>query len=200
MSKRASIRYSPTGKLEIINLQGVDKLDPGNYKAGEGCLRSVFACAAAEFGDEKIKNECLAQLDNEYFPVEATTTGSLKNKGLSTVGQGTALRARLIGYQDWTNMMTVGPAKSAFAGPILADAKFPDVLVAKAFSHDGVGLEMVLYNGKKSGTFTLGLERLKPGQKYEVAATRQVFIAESSGKAELAIAIKDRTVVEIKYI
>lgn len=196
MARHESIRWSPEGKLDIIGLTGADKLDTGNYKPGEGNLRGVFAAAAAEFGDERINKECLRQLDTEFFPVEATPTGSLKNKGLSMGGQGMALRARLCGYQDWTNMITVGPAKTAIEGPILTDIKFPEVLVAKAFSHDGKGLELVLYNGLKSGVFTLGLDKLMPGMKY--VAGGSTFEADGKGQAEIEVAIDGRTVVEVR--
>lgn len=77
--------------MECINLIGADKIDPGNYKPGEGSIRSIFAAAAAEFGDEKLRLDLLKQLDEEYHPVFTTRTGALKNKGLSTVEQGTAL-------------------------------------------------------------------------------------------------------------
>jgi hypothetical protein len=58
---------------------------------GEGSIRSIFAAAAAEFGDEKLRIALLKQLDEEYHPVFTTRTGALKNKGLSTIEQGTAL-------------------------------------------------------------------------------------------------------------
>lgn len=78
-----------------MNLVGADKLDPGNYKPGEGSTRAIFAAAAAEFGDKKISEQLLKELDEVYHPVFTTKTGSLKNKGLSSLEQGTAMKARL---------------------------------------------------------------------------------------------------------
>jgi hypothetical protein len=38
-----------------------------------------------------LRKDLLKQLDEEYHPVFTTRTGALKNKGLSTIEQGTAL-------------------------------------------------------------------------------------------------------------
>jgi hypothetical protein len=189
MSRHESIALDSSGNLTIKSLQGADKIvshpfplplhphpfhsttqvppfltslqDPGNDRTGLGCLHAVFAVAAAEFGDVAINTVCLKQLDETYHPVFSTPTGSLKNKSLSTVAQGTALRARLIKYQDWRNMMT---RSTPAAGPILAEVPFPEVLAAKARGADGRGLEFVLYNGREEGEWEVGVERLEGGR------------------------------------
>lgn len=196
ISRQESIRYDENGHLTLVGLQGADRLDPGNYKAGEGCLRGVFAAAAAEYGDVKIRDECLQQLDEEYFPVYATPTGSLKNKGLSTAAQGTAMRARLIQYQDWTNMMNQGPPQTAFSGPLLFGANFEEVLVAKAFSHTGKDLDLVLYNNADAGVFELGLSRLQPGQKYVYGS--ESLVASEDGTASFRVKVDGRTQIVIE--
>lgn len=94
-TKNEAMKWTKDGKLEFVDLVGADNLDPGNYKPGIGYMHPVFAAAAAEFGDLKIRDQLLKQLDEEHHPVFTTKTGALKNKGLSTLGQGTALRARL---------------------------------------------------------------------------------------------------------
>ena len=70
-------------------------MDPGNYKPGEGAIRAIFAASAAEYGDMAIRDQLLKELDEQYNPVFTTKTGSLKNKGLSTLEQGTAMKGRL---------------------------------------------------------------------------------------------------------
>lgn len=70
-------------------------MDPGNYKPGEGFTRAVFAAAAAEYGNDKVRYQLLKELDEQYNPVFETKTKSLKNKGLSTIAQGNAMKARL---------------------------------------------------------------------------------------------------------
>lgn len=154
------IRYTKAGKLDVEDLRGADKMDPGNYKGGIGSLRAFVAGCAAEFGDEQIRKDALEQLDTEFFPVEATESGAFRNKGLSATAQVVALMARLMRHQDLANATLHGPDPVAMKGPILADVKLPDVIVAKAYSHDSKGLDMVLYPGKEAGVFKLGFERL----------------------------------------
>lgn len=92
-------------------------------------------------------------------------------------------------------MVAQGPPKNVLNGPILDEAPFPDVLVAKAYSHDGEGLELVLYPGKESGKFQLGFARLKAGVSYALeGATKQ---ADKDGKATWEVELKDRTVLNL---
>ena len=194
-AKRETIRQDKDGKVDLVNLVGADKLDPGNYKPGLGAIRSLFSAAAAEFGDEAISKNLLKQLDEEYHPVFATSTGSLKNKGLSTVEQGTAMRARLAGFQDWVSMVTEGPPKSTRRGPLLEDAPFPDVLVAKAYSHDGDSLDLVLYPGKEAGNFELRFSQLRPGETYDLG--KQSVVAGKSGDATVQVQVDGRTALRL---
>lgn len=180
-------------KLTINDLRGADKMDPGNYKGGIGSLRAFVAGCAAEFGDDELRRDALDQLDTEYFPVEATESGALRNKGLSATAQVVALMARLMRHQDLANATLHGPDPVAMGGPILEDAAFPDVLVAKAYSHDGKGLDLVLYPGKSAGTFKLGFERLKAGQRYDVAG--QKMQADREGKGSVDVKLDGRTPV-----
>lgn len=94
-------------------------------------------------------------------------------------------------------MMTVGPPSTALSGPLLTDCKFPDVLVAKAYSHDGQGLDLVLYNGNEAGVFDLGFERLLPGKKY-LGQNGQEFTADSQGKAKIQAKLDGRTAIMIQ--
>lgn len=195
-AKNESISWKEDGVIELLNLVGADKLDPGNYKPGLGAIRAIFAAAAAEFGDEAIRDELLRQLDQEFHPVFETKTKSLKNKGLSTIEQGTALRARLGSFQDWVQMVTQGPPENVKRGPILTGISFPDVLVAKAYSHDGEGLDLVLYPGVKPGDFDLSFERLRRGATYVIAGRE--IVASESGKATVRLAIDGRTALDLR--
>lgn len=177
------------------DLVGADKLDPGNYKAGLGAIRALFSASAAEFGDEAIRKEMLRQLDEHYHPVFKTKTGSLKNKGLSTIEQGTAMRGRMSGFQDWVQMVAQGPPENVKHGPILTGLSFPDVLVAKAYSHDGEGMDIVLYPGKKAGVFQVKFERLRPGRVYDLSG--QSAVAGRGGDATFEVKIDGRTTLTL---
>ncbi|RSL67349.1 hypothetical protein CEP53_003024 [Fusarium sp. AF-6] len=192
MIRKEFIKYDEKNQLVVRDLKGADKMDPGNYRAGEGPLRAFIAATAAEFGDEKVRKEALEQLDNVYFPVEATKTGSLRNKGLSATSQVIALMARLVKQRDLANATLHGPSDEALSGPILEDAPFPEVLVAKAYSEDGKKLDLVLYNGKEPGSFKLGFERLVPGKQYSLSTGGSVT-ANSAGKAWAEIKVNGRT-------
>lgn len=190
-TRNESIKWNKEGKIELQNLVGADKIDAGNYKSGEGAIRATFAAAAAEFGDREVRDELLRQLDEEYHPVITTRTGALRNKGLSTVQSGAAMRARLSSFQDWVSLITQGPPANVRNGPILDEAPFPEVLVAKAYSHDGDSLELVLYNGKEPGTFSVRFTRLSPGRTYQLGDKSAV--AAKDGTASFDIAVNGRT-------
>lgn len=198
MAKQENLRYNKQGKLEVINLIGANRLDPGNYKTGEGSIRATYAASAAEFGDNRLRVDLLKQLDEEYYPVFTTKTGALKNKGLSTICQGAALRARMGRFQDWCKMIQKGPPEHIFEGPILDSVAFPDVLVAKAYSQEGESMDLVLYNGKAAGTFPIGFTRLKPGRKYKLVGEEKT--ASREGSAEWNVAIDGRTAMKLEYI
>jgi hypothetical protein len=88
-----------------------------------------------------------------------------------------------------------GPPASALSGPILEDATYPDVLVAKAFSH-GDDLELVLYPGNGDGVQNLGLERLRPNATYTVTGgVEGQLVAGSDGRARLNVRLSGRTAV-----
>lgn len=196
--KNEAIKWKDDGGIELCNLIGADNIDPGNYKPGLGAIRAIFAAAAAEYGDEKIRDQLLKELDEEYNPVFTTKTGSLKNKKLSVLEQGTSMKGRLGAYQDWVDMVTQGPPENVFKGPVLDEVPFPDVLVAKAYSHDGETLDLVLYPGKEAGRFLLEFKRLAPGKSYTLNSKTQGFAtADKDGKATFEVELEGRTALKL---
>ena len=93
-------------------------------------------------------------------------------------------------------MIQEGPPEHIFKAPILDSVPFPEVLVAKAYSHDGESVEIVLYNGKAAGTFTLGFKQLKPGRKYKLG--KQTITADKEGRGSVNLAIDGRTAVTLE--
>ncbi|KAK5198816.1 hypothetical protein LTR92_001287 [Exophiala xenobiotica] len=138
--RREHIYYSEKGRLDVKDLRGADKMDPGNYKGGVGALRAFIAGWAAEFGVEKVRVDALEELDTD-------------NKGLSATSQVVAPMARLMPHQDLANATLHGPEPAAMQGPLLADCKFPEVLVAKAYSHGLQGLGPCLIQQQASRYF-----------------------------------------------
>lgn len=193
LMKRENLRWTEDGRLELTNLVGADNIDPGNYKSGRGFVRNAMASVASEFGDYNIRDELVRQMDEEHFPVFETKSGALKNKGLSTIGQCNGLRARLGARGDWLKLLTEGPPEHCFRAPILEKVTFPDVLVAKAYSHDGKSVELVLYNGRQPGVFELGFKNMKVGGYYRIG--KEVAKADGKGEASFSVRIDGRTAI-----
>ncbi|KAI8930767.1 hypothetical protein NX059_011795 [Plenodomus lindquistii] len=191
--KREIFERDEKGQLRIKALAPGDKRDPGNYGGKAGTICAWGALVSGEYGDEQIRQEALDQLD-AHFPVEATSSGSIRNKGMSALQQSLALMARLVRREDLANATRLGPPEVTMRGPLLVDAPFPDVLVAKAFSKNGEELELVLYNGREPGTFKLGFERLNPHTKYNLS-TGSSFYADEVGTATVDVSVDGRTQV-----
>jgi hypothetical protein len=198
LMKQENLRWRDDGHLELTNLVSADNLDPGNYRSGRGYVRIALASVATEFGDYKIRDELMRQTDEEQFPVYETRTGALKNKGLSTLGQINTLRSRLGAHGDWNSLLKDGPAEHCFRAPILDEVPFPDVLVGKAYSHDGELVELVLYNGKTAGKFTLGFKNMKAGRVYRLGS--QAAVANQKGEAQLSFLVDGRTAVSLEPV
>jgi hypothetical protein len=130
--------------------------------------------------------------------VVTTKSGALKNKGLSTLVQGTVFRARIGAYQDWARMVQRGPPEQVFRAPVLEKCPFPEVLVGKAYSLDGEGVELVFYPGNGAGVFRLGFTRMKPGATYILAGRKAV--AGADGTAEFDVAVDGRTAVKLELV
>ncbi|KAF5013174.1 hypothetical protein FDECE_803 [Fusarium decemcellulare] len=191
MMRKEYLGLDESGKVVVRDLKGADKMDPCNYKFSEGPIYVYVAAAAAEFGDEAIRQSAIDQVDSEFFPAKTTSTGALVNEGLSASSQAVLLMARLSRHLDLANATVKGPDPVAMSGPLLASAPFPDVLVAKAWSEDGKKLDLVLYPGNKPGNFSLDFERLQPGQTYSIG--KGTMTADHTGKATAVVRVDGRT-------
>ncbi|KAF2802838.1 uncharacterized protein BDZ99DRAFT_512419 [Mytilinidion resinicola] len=198
ITKEENVRFDKDGKIDIINLKGADVIDGGNYEKNSRGPLGVFAITAAEWGDKKVSEACLKRIDEEFAPVEVNPkTGSKRNKGMGTTTSGMLTRARFMDGGDWATLVRHGPAKTALAGPVLDSAPYPQVLVAKAFSHTSKDLELVLYNGQEEGIFQLGLTKLQPGVTYTGLPGR-AFTADGTGNAEISVALHGRTRIHLQ--
>ncbi len=169
--------------------------DFGNYKSGYTGAYAMIANSAREFGDYEIAAAAQRALDEDCSRTD--NGGILRYSKGSNLSNAMAVRARFHRRDDFRNAIARGPAASALRGPIMADARYPDVLVARAFS-DGEALDLVLYPGTNPGPQTIRIERLRPGAGYAVHGTRKIaFTADESGAASLTIDLAGRTPVHI---
>jgi hypothetical protein len=169
--------------------------DFGNYRLGLAYTWAAIAASAQEFGDEEIARAAQRSLEQDGAPTH--DRGVTHYQAMSNLGNLAAVTGRLRRRGDFRRVAAEGPPASVLQGPILADAKYPDVLVGHAFSH-GDDLELVLHPGASRGAQRIRIERLRPGQAYELrGAEKQRFSADASGAAELSVALHERTALEI---
>jgi hypothetical protein len=189
-----AIVNGPDGKARIT-LPGRG-LDAGNYRSGHSASFGSIMLAAQEFGDTEIAEAALRSLDQDCgLDVRGGVRRYVKGSNLANVA---AVMGRIMRTGDFRRSFTEGPSASTLAGPILAEAKYPEVLVARAYSN-GDGLDLVLYSATGAGPHRLKLARLKPGQVYWVdGATTDDFVASNDGTADLYANIHGRTNLTVR--
>lgn len=88
-------------------------------------------------------------------------------------------------------------APDAGGTPRLAQARYPEVPVAKAVS-DGDDLELVLFPGRGAGRRALAFDRLRPGRHYRVeGGTGASLVADESGCASCDVELAGRTALRL---
>jgi hypothetical protein len=180
--------------VERIALPGRG-LDFGNYRWGHTADYATILLCAREFGEDDIADGAQRALDLDCGL--ATDGGVRRYAHGSNLSNALALQGRLARTGDFRASVVEGPPASVFAGPQLADARYPDVLVAKAWS-DGETLDLVLHPGAVPGRQTLRIERLRASRSYEVSGARvNELIADANGHATLEVELAGRTALRI---
>jgi hypothetical protein len=189
--------------IEFVNgtpeLKDVDAaFDFGHYRPGYGFVIDSIFGGAAEFGDTQYVNAAKKMVDEKLGKIEED--GKIYWKA-STLANSMIIESQLAFKDAYNDSVLTRPSDEVLNGPILADVAHPNVLVAKALSHDGNDLELVLYPGKGDGEQSLGLQRLQPGQQYHLNGhSAQTFTANDKGNATIDIELKGRTALHIKPI
>jgi hypothetical protein len=170
-------------------------LDAGGYTTGFTAAYAGILCAAREFGDDEIAEAAQRSLD---LDCGLTTEGGVRRymtgSNLSNVN---AVMGQLMRTGDFRRSFAEGPPTSALRGPVLAEARYPDVLVARAFSR-GDDLDLVLYPGNGAGKQTVRIERLKPGRDYIVQGQGTARrTATADGTLDLDVTLEGRTAIKI---
>jgi hypothetical protein len=180
--------------LMRISLPG-SGLDPGNYRRGHTYAHASILAAAHEFGDDDLADAALRALDRDCGL--ATDGGVRRYARGSNLANTLALEGRLARTGDFRASVVEGPPASVFSGPVLSEARYPDVLVAKAFSR-GDDLDLVLYPGAAAGRHTIQIERLRSNGRYAVdGAQEKELSADAQGRASLEVELTGRTALHI---
>lgn len=173
----------------------VSRLDPGNYKLGSDTFTlAVTTMAAREVGDEETAlaaEATLAQrpVEQRYGAERVAGASGLANSylNLGRFGRRSALR----------DLVAFGPPREWRDGPVLDEAAYPEVLVARAVS-DGTALDLVLVPGAGPVRTRIGLAQLRPLASYDVRGARgETVVADGEGRAWLEVDLGGRTEVRI---
>ncbi|KAH7137448.1 hypothetical protein B0J13DRAFT_677452 [Dactylonectria estremocensis] len=192
------------GRILLIHSKFPDLTLPGLCGTLIDCINAMLLTAylprLAHGNWAIIRNEFLKYDDNGQLEVKELKGTSKIDPNNYRAGE-SPLRAFIpatAAYATWpTRLFTV--SDGALQSPLLEDAKFPDVLVAKAYSIGGEQLDLVLYNGKEPGVFRLGFDRLTPNKEYKLS-TGQSAVASEAGKAYVEVNISGRTQIVLQPV
>ena len=166
--------------------------DHGNFTMSQLDNYSGLMIMASEQGDMELAERCREKLfekGNYTVNGEGLMHWKCSNEANAQVLMG------LAGFKDaWRTALVDGPIKESFEGPVLESVDYTKVWVAKAISLDGKSLTLVLKNAldRFAGNYELGIERLVPGQMYEVKETGTQFAADPAGRARLIVPLNGR--------
>ena len=179
---------------DVLEFPG-DGFDFGNYRRGHVASYGSALSCAREFGDEEFAAAIQRGLDRNGG-LNVSTEGRRYTNG-SNLANAVTLQGLLLRRDDYGQLVTQGPAESTRRAPVLTDANYPDVLVARAFSR-GEDLDLTLYPGKSAGPQTIKVERLQRDRRYAVTgATTDTIVADGNGTAQLTVNLSGRTPVHM---
>ncbi len=179
--KHDFIKVRPDGSLDFRLLPlGWDTRKPANFSSEQWPELNpliMVLWAALEMGDEEVIAATRAEIDTRYGDgIADSMTWSRRNTVRDMVNKGL-------------------PAAWA-KGPILAEATYPEAIVARAVT-DGDALNLVLHPGGEPVKTRLGLARLVPGRGYRVVQGDERFIAGSDGKHAFDVHLAGRTELDV---
>ena len=146
-------------------------------------------------GDHEFADALLRKADELMERVD--DPACLYYKKTSVTANASIALARFSQTDDLYHLIHHGPTEEALRGPVLEACSYPEVLVAKARSHTGTDLELILYDGAGPGGFEIGLTRLEGGANYIIKETGESFTADENGCVKLTVHISGRTPVTI---
>lgn len=168
-----------------------ERLDPGDYTLGRDTFGQIaMTMAARELGDEEYALAAQATLD-EREPI-AEQGGARRYADASPLVNLYGVLGRFGRRNGLRDLIAHGAPDAWRSGPRLADAAYPDVLVARAIT-DGRALDLVLRPGAGPVRTTLALDRLQAGRTYRVDGARtETLTADAAGTALIEVDLGGR--------
>jgi len=179
-----------------VNFGLWDKIDFGNYRPSLLASYAVLAGTAREHGDDEVADALIARLDQTQPLVVEDGVGHYEGRSMGA--HSTLYLARAGRANALHDLVQVGMPEPWRSGPVLEDATYPDVLVARAVS-DGADLSLTLDPGRAAGLrTTIGVGQLRPGTRYtSTGAVEHAVVAGPDGTARLTIDLPGRTRVRL---
>ncbi|GAB3668183.1 hypothetical protein GCM10027596_38440 [Nocardioides korecus] len=193
---RTTVLREHEGRL-VLPPSLANRCDSGSYAfGGEAFGQALLAAAAREIGDEEVATATLVHLERTASLERAD--GAARYADLSTQGNLYELLARFGRASGVRDLVGHGLPRAWLDGPRLADAAYPDVLVARAVT-DGRALDCVLRPGDGGRRVTLVLDRLVPDGRYRAAGSvEREVVADGEGRARLRIDLDGRTELRVE--
>jgi len=173
-----------------LDLKGWDKIDTGNYRRSNISALLWMRAAAAELGDSEVAAAAGLSIERE---APSTVEGGVRHHpGVSVQGTCGLFLASTARTDSHFARINRGMPEQWLAGPILADADYPEVLVARAVT-DGAALDLVLRPGAGRARQTLTIGRLRAGHTYRTqGAVDAEVTADAHGDAYVHVDLEDR--------
>ena len=168
-------------------------IDVGNYGFTRAAGYAASAAAAVEMGDTASTRVLLDLLDKDC---PATTAMGVTHRPRASLWtHALELTARLNRAHGFRGL--IESSDDAVAGPHLADADYPEILVAAA-RREGEMLRLVLRPGGAGAIRPIAISGLKPGRHYRTGLADQPFArADETGRAVIAVPLHARTELRI---
>lgn len=199
IARDGGITLDGDGRANIKLGSPLDKLDIGYYKPSPvPYMVYAFGIATArEMGDEDMANAIQASMDETAKAVRAD--GTLRYEASTTCNTMLA-PGRFSARGAWHDLINYGTPEAVARGPVLAEAAFPGVQVARAAT-DGSALDLVLRPGNGATRQALGIERLVPGKSYALrGAVEDRITADPQGSAAIRVDLEGRKEVRVTPI
>lgn len=181
-----------------IDATSWEVIDPGNYSRGTGMSRVSVMASAKEHGDNEMADALERSLDKRYKTIRKD--GARAYTGISSWGNAGHVLARFTSKNSMARLLAGVIPPEWKAGPVLAQAAYPDVLVARAVT-DGRALDLVLRPGNDGERTVLGVERLAPGHDYVVAGgVDETVTADDEGRALVTVDLDGRREVLLRPV
>jgi len=168
-------------------------IDVGNYGFTRAAGYAASAAAAVEMGDAESARALLDLLD---IDCPATTAEGVTHRPRASLWAHALELTAQLGCTDGFRGLIESP-NDALAGPHLADADYPEILVAAA-RREGEMLRLILHPGGAGAIRPIAIAGLKPGRHYHTGLAEQPFArADETGRAVIAVPLHARTELRI---